>query len=320
MPFRTSDSGTVVPRGNPLDQLPTELRIAGVRFVLRNQAPIRFSDLADRYRPFLKAAAGGVAATVAIVVRQAELSRFRDLRRLWNLHPDFPVFEDDGGFLWVKQRAVGARPPVWAARFDRRVRQAALFVDAGASRALARGGRAANPLSGGLDQALLIYRLASRRTGFLIHATGARIGGRGFVFCGRSGAGKSTLAKLMMAREGIAVLSDERVAVRTSGTNWRVHGSPWASRAGVADSGSAPIEAIFFLKHGRTNRVLRLGAGQTLERLLPVATVPWSDPAALRPVLDLCGKLIADVPAFEFQFRPEPKAVDRLLDLVERRP
>ena len=71
---------------------------------------------------------------------------------------------------------------------------------------------------------------------------------------------------------------------------------------------------MFFLHHGAQTTVTPLKPHDVLERLLPVATIPWGDRVVLPQVLDVCDRLIADVPAFDLHFRPVAAAVD----IIER--
>ncbi len=76
-----------------------------------------------------------------------------------------------------------------------------------------------------LDQLLFLAPLA-HTNGLLLHASGAVIDGKAFVFAGHSGDGKTTLSRLLAA-EGLELLSDERIALRREGESFRAYGTPW---------------------------------------------------------------------------------------------
>ena len=70
-----------------------------------------------------------------------------------------------------------------------------------------------DPFVGPALELLMITHLA-RRDGVILHGCGISSDGRGVVFAGESGAGKSTLSRLWARKEGIEILSDDRVIVR----------------------------------------------------------------------------------------------------------
>jgi hypothetical protein len=160
------------------------------------------------------------------------------------------------------------------------------------------------PLAYPVDQALVMYLLASR-AGAILHAAGFAAGGRGVAFLGRSGAGKTTVSRLLLGRRGWQALSDDRVVVRAIGGRHLLFGTPWPGDAGIAQDASCPLAALCFLRQGAEHRLERLAPRQVLERLLPVASVPWFDADALAPALDFLGGLAAAVPAWELCFRRE---------------
>ncbi len=90
------------------------------------------------------------------------------------------------------------------------------------------------------EQIVIIPALA-RREGFLVHACGAVVDGKALVFAGHSGDGKTTLSRLL-AEDGIELLSDERVAIVSTGDGFVVHGTPWAGEGEVVSSACFSLE------------------------------------------------------------------------------
>ena len=70
------------------------------------------------------------------------------------------------------------------------------------------------------------------------------------------------------------------------------------------------------LQQAPTNELQRLEQGPALERLLPVASIPWHDMPVATPILDTCGQISTTVPCHDFMFRPEPEAVARWCDHI----
>jgi hypothetical protein len=172
-----------------------------------------------------------------------------------------------------------------------------------------------DPVSYPLDQVLITHFLA-RRQGLLIHAAGVEIQGRGLLFAGRSGAGKSTITRQFMAQGYTGLLSDDRVIVRKQHSTYRAYGTPWPGDAGVAANASTPLSAIFFLRHGSVDRIRSLAPQLALERLMPVTSVLWYEPALLGPMLDTCEDLVHNVPAFDLEFMPSAAVIGDLADFV----
>ena len=165
------------------------------------------------------------------------------------------------------------------------------------------------PLVYPLDQLLLMYYFA-RRKGMLAHAAGMVLKGKAYLFAGASGAGKSTFSELLVQAKLGKVLSDERMIVREIKGEMIAFGTPWAGTALIARSGSAPMAAVFFLKHGRENRVVKLDPVAASDRILSMLSIPWYDPDTAAPIIAFAKRVMANVPAFEFQFTPDRSAVE----------
>ena len=157
------------------------------------------------------------------------------------------------------------------------------------------------PLAYPLDQILLMYILA-RKNGFVIHATGFIHQGKSFIFPGKSGAGKSTLSRTIRGLDDMELLSDDRIAVRKSGSGYQAYGTPWPGDAGIAVNKGAKLHAIFLLHQGQENRIRVMDSREALERMLPVISVPWYDKDVLQDVLSSCEELISTVPVYELSF------------------
>ena len=95
-------------------------------------------------------------------------------------------------------------------------------------------------------------------------------------------------------------------------------GTPWAGTAGIARDGSAPLAGIFFLKHGKYNRIEKLAASVAADRLLPLASIPWYDPDTLAPIVAFAKRLAAKVPVYELSFIPDSSAVRFFWNFVKK--
>lgn len=74
---------------------------------------------------------------------------------------------------------------------------------------------------------LIIISILHRYDGVLIHSSGVILNGEGVIFAGISGAGKTTISKLWRERDGVAILSDDRIIIRKERSGYFAYGTPW---------------------------------------------------------------------------------------------
>ncbi|MBN1670755.1 MAG: hypothetical protein JXR37_06975 [Kiritimatiellae bacterium] len=292
------------------------LTIADLTFQISAALPLRHEDPQHAYDAFLSAGRPG-PDTVALPVR-LDVGPFTPpagWRRIFESGRTWRLFTDDAA-RYIVRTVSGMPDPLWVARLPRDLSGVTvtcserLVSDADGGRTLA------NPVRYPLDQLLTLYVLA-RHGGLILHAAGAVLNGRALVFPGKSGAGKSTLARCLAGRPEFRLLSDDRIVARTPGppaVSIAAHGTPWPGDAGIARNAGAPLAALFFLEHGRSNTIRELRRDQALERLLPAASVPWHDRETLPAVLDFADQLLARTPAFAFAFTPVHAAAESVLD------
>jgi hypothetical protein len=83
-----------------------------------------------------------------------------------------------------------------------------------------------------------------------------------------------------------------------------------AGTDGIARAGSAPLAGIFFLRHGRSNRMERLDPVPAADRMLPMISVPWYEPDSAAHIIAFAKRLAAKVPVYEMTFSPDRSAID----------
>lgn len=154
------------------------------------------------------------------------------------------------------------------------------------------------------EQIVLIPSLA-RRGGFLVHACGAVVGGKAFVFAGHSGDGKTTLSRLL-ADEGIELLSDERVAICETDNGFVVHGTPWAGEGEVVSSARFPLGGVFILRKAAGHRFKRGAVGTLAAEVLARSLVPYYLPEEMTRILALVKRATNEAPFGELEFNREP--------------
>ncbi len=172
-----------------------------------------------------------------------------------------------------------------------------------------------NPVTYPLDQLLLIYLLAQKAV--LIHAAGAIVNKRGYLFAGASGAGKSTISKLLMQHDFVELLNDDRIILEKSEEGFLIHGTPWPGEAGIAVNKSAPLNGLFFLQHGKKNMIRKLHPRESMTRLFQVTSLPWYDEKVLQSgPLILCDEILSGLTTYEISFQPGLEIITMLEEYI----
>ena len=282
------------------------LRVGGLVLAVEAERPTPALDPPPALSPFLVARGGDIRL------------RYRE-GPLPPLTPGVPLF--DSGGVWRVERSRGRLVYRFHIPNRRPSQYKAVVIDA----RLARGTLYFDKAPGGphfaldypLDELLFQHRLA-REGAVEVHGCGVVWRGRTLLFCGRSGAGKSTTARLWRRHaRGALLLSDDRIVLRPGPRGVRAYGTPWHGDGGFAAAASAPLGALFFLRHGRTTRIRPLPRAEAAARLLTRSFPPPWDREGVARALDACADAAARVPAFELSFRPRSEAVAAVRAVVE---
>jgi hypothetical protein len=288
---------------------PNSLRIAGVRFAISSEQAVRLRIVNPLYRSFVsRSVPGKEILEISVNLVLGPVPPLQGMEEIFNTDESWSMFRE-ANHLWIKLHPSRHAEPFWAARFDRSVSQVDFYCESPESAEGKKVEELSHPVYYPLDQLLLMYFLASRM-GMLTHAAGLVRGGKAFIFPGASGAGKSTFSELLAEAKVGRLLSDERMVVREIDGTMQAFGTPWAGTAGIARAGNAPLAGIYFLKHGRSNHIEKLTAGDAADRLLPLISIPWYDPDTMVPIIAFAKRLAARVPAYEMNFKPDRSAVD----------
>ncbi|MDA0323806.1 MAG: hypothetical protein O2923_13990 [Verrucomicrobia bacterium] len=285
--------------------------IAGIQFALRSeQIPVTDGDSAS-YAPFADPESGSCDIDCAVTIQQGDLPSLTALPQIFDAGRSWAMYSDPSGGRLIQRKGPpdGSAESSWIATASRAFRDVVVTCSETMTRRGAEGVELLNPLRYPLDQILTNHLLASRG-GVLVHGAGAAIGERGLLFAGRSGAGKTTISRQLHERHGLRMLSDDRIVVRERDGALRIFGTPWPGDGGHALNESQPLAALLFLAHGPDNELVELNTPQALERLLPVASVPWYDREAADGTLRFCERLIEGVPTYELRFRPDESVAE----------
>lgn len=171
------------------------------------------------------------------------------------------------------------------------------------------------PLEYPADELLITNYLAKHSLGVEVHGCGLidSIAG-GQLFLGHSGAGKSTTTRIWRTARQPVILSDDRLILRLDGGELRMFGTPWHGEAAFAEQGNAPINRIFILQHGSSNRITRmpkpLAVGEVFARCFP----PFHSAEGVEHTLEFISRMLDAVPCYEFHFVPNESAIQPVLD------
>jgi len=246
--------------------------------------------------------------TISVHLVLGRLPALERLEKIFDTNESWSLFRDDK-YHWVSYHPALHPKPFWTARFARGTKIVTVFYQPQEAAVGKKRVEIGHPICYPLDQLLLMYFLAGRK-GILTHAAGIVRKGQAFIFAGASGAGKSTFSQLLAEAKVGKLLSDERMIVREIDGIMQAFGTPWAGTAGSAHNGQAPLAGIFILQHGPDNHIEKIGAGDALDKLLPMFSIPWYDPDTMPSIIAFAKRLVAKVPAYVMRFRPERSAAD----------
>jgi hypothetical protein len=173
----------------------------------------------------------------------------------------------------------------------------------------AGGGLLPFPLRYPSAQVLAINLLAASR-GALLHACGIRDRDRGLMFVGSSGAGKSTMVKLWKDREGVAILSDDRIIVRELDDGFWAYGTPWHGEVNLCSPERVRLDCVFVLRHGEENRAVPLNGPQVVSSLLARSFPTFWSTEGMTLTLDILGRLSQEVRCYDLAFLPDGSIIE----------
>lgn len=248
-------------------------------------------------------------AQIKITVDYSEPPVYSSLIPVFQSGGNWDLFKQDGYWIIPISFPPGTKPKL-VAKFSRDYHDGELFLDKNHIDNVS-----SYPLAYPLDE-LLMINVLSRKQGIEMHACaiGFTESHTGFLFAGMSGAGKSTLTRLWQKREGITILSDDRVILRKKQDGYWLYGTPWHGDALGASSCAVPLEKIFILKQSPRNELKPLDPVNAITQLLARCFPTFWDAEGMANSLKLFDELSQTIPCFEFSFLPDQSAIEYILD------
>lgn len=292
------------------------LSVAGICLHFRGAERVRLDAPGDCYSTFLRAspADGPCIDTVEMEVIEGQVPRPDLLEPVFDTGDAWELWADDRRCVFRTRIREQSGEPLWSMTIDRGFNHGRIYCGKGIFVTSGKSVLARNIIQYPLDQLLMIHVAAARSAAILLHAAGGAIDGNGVLFAGQSGAGKSTVSRLLGNGKGPRFFSDDRIMLRRFGSKLSMYGTPWPGDAGIAINESVPLKAICFLRHAQNTALRPLAPEEVLQRLLPVASIPWYERALSEKTLKLCEFLIERYPAYELAFRPQANDLSSVLD------
>ncbi len=151
---------------------------------------------------------------------------------------------------------------------------------------------------------------AASRKAIPVHASAVVREGSAVLFLGESGTGKSTHTRLWMQHlDNTWLLNDDSPFVRVRGDGIFAYGSPWSGKTHCYRSEHVPLKAMVRLRQGEQNRIERLTGPRAIGALWPSCPPLMAGEKELSALmLDTVGRLVAAVPVYGMECRPDEEA------------
>lgn len=289
------------------------LSIGDICLVLRSYAVGIVGNIGPTYQLFLQSelvVSSDVAASADIImkVHPGGMPKTDDLPKVFESEQIWALYLHDEQYRLI-YRSPLVDQLSWVVDANRRFTEVTFYGNANPDFGFP------GPLELSIDRTIFMHFLAQRE-GAIIHSAGMMSEGNVYVFAGKSGAGKTTVSRLLTAREGMTMLSDDRMIVRKMAGEYRAYGTPWPGEARIAVNAGAPLAGIFFLTQDSRNQIRPLSVSDALTRLMPVISIPWYDRECVAAMLQFCDDLLAAVPVYELRFRRDPTVVDMIQEFM----
>ena len=166
---------------------------------------------------------------------------------------------------------------------------------------------------------ILKQRNIDIKTNSIIHGCAVVKNECGYLFSGPSGTGKSTIAKIS---SDCTILNDELVIVNRSNGHYEISSTPFRGDFKNTINSSAPLSALFLIKHGKQNIIRKISKTEFVTRL--VREVIYSDSLlstkrkeSFLEMMDFCSGIADIVPFYELQFLPDKSFWDCIDNMEE---
>lgn len=287
------------------------MQIAGVTVAINVPNSLILKTPNPFYKPFVQAGSYFEHFDIDVTLDFDHIPDTKNLSKIFDGGESWSMWQNSNHYLITLYSPASDGQLLWAAKFNSSAKKVIIYPGDTPTEKTSESESVEifNPFSYPLDQILLMYFL-SQREGALIHAAGLDINGKGYIFPGKSGAGKTTLSRQFTAKNHSGLLSDDRIVIRKNDAGFLAYGTPWPGEGKIAVNMGVPLNGIFFILHGRSNRIEEIKPVSAFEKLLPVVSVPWYDKEIMLKILSFCEDLTSRIPAYALHFRPDTEMVE----------
>jgi len=150
------------------------------------------------------------------------------------------------------------------------------------------------------------------KIGIILHSACISLNGKGYLFAGVSGSGKSTISEIWQQDHGAEVLTDERVLIREIKGDLWAFGTPWHGTSEIHKNMGAPIDKIFFIKHGKENKATPISKSDAANRLMVRCFPTFWNREGMQFAVDFCSRIAKEKECYEFEFVNNRSVTDYL--------
>jgi hypothetical protein len=155
---------------------------------------------------------------------------------------------------------------------------------------------------------LILYYLASMSGDIMIHASGVKYSGNGFLFSGISGKGKSTMAGIWKSAGG-EVIHDDRLIIRKVSDKYKMFNTPVYEDDIPKESF---ISGIYLIEHGNENKLIPLKGSAAMSSVMANCIQQNWDRGMIERLMGSLSEMCSKVPVSRLYFRPDAGIVNFL--------
>jgi hypothetical protein len=222
-------------------------------------------------------------------------------RELFTSNPEglWTIFEDKDktGYLIALQNVARETSPYKIIRADRKFTDFIIYTRPNEKGMLF-------PLEYPLADLAVSGHINVNKIGIILHSACVSLAGKGYLFAGVSGAGKSTMSELWQKDAKVEVLTDERVIIREHANDLWAFGTPWHGTSEIHKNVGAPIEEIFFIKHGKKNGAIPISKTDAANRLMVRCFPTFWNRDGMEFALNFCARVANEKKCYELEFVP----------------
>lgn len=158
---------------------------------------------------------------------------------------------------------------------------------------------------------LILYYLTAFSNSIMIHGSGILYNSKGYLFSGVSGVGKSTMAKIWQD-EDAQIINDDRLIIRETGGRFYIYNTPMYY---IDRPKKAPLEKLFLIKHGKTNKAVKLNAIEATTMTMANCIHHAYNKEIVTSLMESISRLSEKIPICNLDFVPDNSVVKYIVQL-----